>query len=264
MRSSGQPHGEVEPSSPVPDPAVVEKRTAHRPERTDGSYTPPVLRVAIVDDDPWVREGRASALARTGEVEVVECTDHGGALRRPGWHDIDVLLLDAHDANAGFDRFAGVRVVELVRRDGTPDHPRIVVLTGHALNDLLRIRMAEAGADALYPHSTVRTVEALLAVVRGELPLPTPSADEARRRAGLAPHARVNDAVEWAERNLGAEALTEQPQKNLDVSRRRVITARSRVSGMAGMSPSGGSRRLPEWKAIVSFLQRARGAERRS
>ena len=224
-----------------------------------------MLRVGIVDDDPWVREGRAAALERSGEVELVLCTDHAEALTRDGWDDVDVLLLDAHDPTAGFDQFAGVRIVERVRRVRGREDTRIVVLTGHAFNDLLRVRMAEAGADALHPHTDVRTAEALLAVVHGTLGADDSAADEARRRAGLPSGARLNDAVSWAEANVGADALIDQPQKSLELSRRRVITARSRIAGMVGMPPSGGAegRKAPEWKEIVRFLQRARGAERR-
>jgi DNA-binding NarL/FixJ family response regulator len=220
--------------------------------------------VGIVDDDPWVREGRAVALDRTGCVTMVACVDHRGALARARWDDVDVLLVDAHDPTAGFDQFAGVRVVERVRRERSPAETRIVVLSGHAFNDLLRIRMAEAGADALYPHAEVQTVEALLGVIHGTTPTGEAGSEAARRRVGLAADARLNDAVSWAEDHLGAEALNAQPQKNLEVTRRRLITARSRIAGMVGMAPSADGRRTPEWKEIVRFLQRARGAERRS
>lgn len=224
-----------------------------------------MLRVAIVDDDPWVREGRAAALERSGDVEVVHCSDHGEALRRERWDDVDVLLLDAHDPDAGFDLFAGVKVVEAVRRAGTATRTRVVVLTGHALNDLLRIRMAEAGADALYSHSDVRTAEALLAVARGDTLTDDAAVVEARRRAGLTRSARVNDAVSWAETHLDADALSEGPQKSMAVSRRRLITARGRVADMVGLRPGDGDgRRTPDWKQIARLLQRARGAERRS
>ena len=222
-----------------------------------------MLRVGVVDDDPWVREGRAAALGRAGEVAVVLCADHAEALARGGWDDVDVLLLDAHDPTAGFDQFAGVRVVESVRRTRTATQTRIVVLTGHAFNDLLRVRMAEAGADALYAHSDVRTAEALLAVVQGTLDVDATSPQEARRRAGLRQGARLNDAVSWAEDHLGADALADQPQKNLELSRRRVITARARIADMVGMPTGADGRKTPEWKEIVRFLQRARGAERR-
>ena len=224
-----------------------------------------MLHVAIVDDDPWVREGRAGALVRKG-VEVVHLSDHIEALARDGWDDVDVLLVDAHNSGAEFDRFQGVRVVEKVRGERPKGDLRIVVLTGHAFNDLLRIRMAEAGADVLFPHDAVRSPDDLMAVVDGTGWAATGVDDGARARVGLAPRSNVNQAVAWAEQHLGEAALEPgKSQKSLELTRRRLITARRRVSELTGMSPGGsGSRSILEWREVAAFLQRARGAERRS
>ncbi|MGH2685580.1 MAG: response regulator [Actinomycetota bacterium] len=221
-----------------------------------------MLRVAIVDDDPWVREGRAAALQRSG-VEVVHLSDHIEALSRDGWDDVDVLLVDAHNSGAEFDRFQGVRVVEKVRSQRPKGELRIVVLTGHAFNDLLRIRMAEAGADVMFAHDAVRSADDLMAVVDGTGWAAAEVDDGARSRVGVAPGGHVNRAVAWAEQHLGEAALEPgRSQKSLDLTRRRLITARRRVSDLTGMA--GGSRSILEWREVAAFLQRARGAERRS
>lgn len=224
-----------------------------------------MARVAIVDDDLWVREGRAAALGGAGH-DVVFHGDHPAALARTGWDDVDVVLVDAHDPRADFDRYQGVRVVESIRRAGG-ERPRVVVLTGHADNDLLRIRMAEAGADHLHAHDDVRTVADLVAVVDGRAAGEALDAGTERLRAGLAPTAQVNEVVDWADAHLGEDAIVPgRSQKSLPVSRRRLITARSHLARTTGLGPAGGSaatRRLPAWQEVAEFLQRARGAERR-
>ena len=222
--------------------------------------------MAIVDDDVWVRAGRAAALRASDATQVVFEGDHDLALQRPSWDDVDLLLVDAHDPDADFDPYAGVRVVDRVRRDHDPEQLRIVVLTGHSGNDLLRIRMAEAGADELYAHRQVRTVDELLAVVSGVVTTGPTMDAEARERAGLPRSARVNEAVAWAGEHLDAETVDPTtPQKNLKVSRRRLITARRRIAGTVGLAkPPAAShdRPLPTWHEIASLIDRARGADR--
>lgn len=223
-------------------------------------------RVAIVDDDLWVRTGRVAALNGLEDVSVVFDGDHRQALSRERWDDVDVVVVDAHDGGAGFDQFIGVRVVERVRRERTREQLRVVVLTGHAQNDLLRVRMAEAGGDVLYPHAAVCTVDDLLGVIDGSSPAP---GDGEVAGIGLeaSEGAAVNDAVRWAEEHLGEAALDPVSQKALPVSRRRLITARQRIGSLAPSSAPSGSaveRRLPAWRDVVAFLQRARGADRRT
>ncbi len=222
-----------------------------------------MVRVAIVDDDLWVREGRASALARAAGISVVFTGDHVEALDRPTWEDIEVVLVDAHDPGADFDRYRGVMVVAKIRQGPAPG-PRVVVLTGHSKNDLLRIRMAEAGADEMHAHDDVRTVADLVALAEGRAAPATLDGATARAKAGLAPGARLNEAVSWADDNLGEDAIAPgQSQKSLPVSRRRLITARSHLARATGLGPQNGSaanRRLPAWQEVAEFLQRARGA----
>lgn len=212
--------------------------------------------VAIVDDDLWVREGRAGALRDRGHP-VVWVSSHVDALERERWDDVEVLLVDAHDPDAGFDRFVGVSVVERVRARGG-DRTRVVVLTGHLLNDLLRIRMADAGADELYHHGAVRSPDDLVALVSGPLPIePTPP-------PASRPGSDLTGAVRWAERELGEEALrSDLSQKALPVSRRHLITARQKLGRMTGLSATG-DRSAPEWRRVLDLIDRARGAERRS
>ena len=126
------------------------------------------VRVAIVDDDLWIRSGRSEALAKVESLEVVATLDHGAALADPDlWSSVDVAVVDAWDRNAGFDRFPGVTVVEAIRRVRSRTETVIVVISGHVLNDMPRLRMAEAGADYFYGHDDVSYVRHLSqAVIR--------------------------------------------------------------------------------------------------
>jgi CheY-like chemotaxis protein len=127
---------------------------------------PPVRRVAVVDDDLGIRDGRAQALGTVDAIEVVATMDHAEAVDSFDlWESVDVALVDASDHRAGFDRFPGVAVVEAIRRVRTPDETTIIVITGHVVNDTLRLRMAEAGADYFYGHDDVAGIEELIDVV---------------------------------------------------------------------------------------------------
>lgn len=214
-----------------------------------------VLRIAIVDDDSWVRRGRAAALGESATTVVVSTWSPDEALATTADDlvgHVDVVLVDAHDESAGFDKFVGVRVVAHVRELCGRELPRIVVITGHVYNDLLRIRLAEAGADFLYAHSDVRSPEALLEAI-----------SRAWTSAG-APEpvsTGINTAVDWAARNLGEPALQNESQKALPVTRRSIITARHRLARYVAPNSDGA---VPTWKEVSAFLDRARGKERRN
>lgn len=113
--------------------------------------------VAVIDDDLWVRTGRATALTGAG-LRVVAACDHAAALALGPdvWDQVDVALVDAWDGREAWDRFPGVAVVEAIRRRRTPAETLIVVISGHVVSDVLRLRMAEAGADFFYGHEEVR------------------------------------------------------------------------------------------------------------
>ena len=222
------------------------------------SMPPGDLKVVIVDDDSWIRRGRAAAINEVPGFAAIAAMspDEAFAHDDPDWWSAtDVVLADAHDDDAGFDKFIGVRVVAHIRSLTGRARPQILVITGHLYNDLLRLRMAEAGADFLYSHSEVRSTEALIGAIQaswamadstsGPLPSKTPG---------------LNDAVMWAETNLGEGAFQHESQKALPVSRRAIITARHRLRYQL---PSSDGRTIPSWREIADFIDRARGKERR-
>jgi DNA-binding NarL/FixJ family response regulator len=216
------------------------------------------LQIVIIDDDSWIRRGRAVAIDETPGFSVIGTMSPTDALAQHDaewWSNIDVVLADAHDDDAGFDKFIGVRVVAHIRSLTGRTKPQILVITGHLYNDLLRLRMAEAGADFFYSHAEVRSPEALVGAITAS-----------REAVGqpqilpVSPSPGLNAAVSWAEANLGEGAFQNESQKALPVSRRAIITARQRLRHQL---PTSDGRTIPSWREISQFIDRARGKERR-
>jgi DNA-binding NarL/FixJ family response regulator len=229
---------------------------------------PPLRRVAIVDDDLWIRNGRAQALAEVDGIEVVGTMDHAAAVDATDlWDRVDVALVDAWDHRAGFDRFPGVAVVEAIRRGRSAEATTIIVITGHVVNDMLRLRMAEAGADFFYGHEDVAGVAELVDVVLnpGVDHRPEVTAD-AFRELGVRAGSRPNAALAWLRGEGFDDAFTGESQKALSVSRRTIMRIRREVGAIARVeqtSTSGNDNepRWPEWQHIVRFVNRVRGDE---
>ena len=231
-----------------------------------------MLRIAIVDDDEWVRKGRSVALAESGEVAVGFVGAHAEALARPlaGWVDTDVMLIDAYDSDASFDHFAGVAVVERIREMDAEQRPVLIVITGHLLDDVLRLRMAEAGADFLFGHGEVRTVEQLLAAIRdpASVRAPGPPDTEALGRLGLSLDSRPNEAMRWVDQSGLSEVFVEaaegESQKTFEVGRRRIRAARQQLAARGGFRRTADGQRtsVPEWQQIVTIVSAARGKRR--
>jgi CheY-like chemotaxis protein len=231
------------------------------------SPEPPVRRVVIIDDDLWIRNGRAQALAAVPGIAVVATMDHSEAVNSTGrWEDVDVALVDAWDHRAGFDRFPGVAVVEAIRRARTPAETTIIVITGHVVNDMLRLRMSEAGADYFYGHDDVAGIDELVGVVNepGVEHRPQLSAEELRE-LGIRPGGRPNAALAWIRAEGYDDAFSGESQKALPVSRRAIMRIRREIAGIARVAepPATGAAhdvRWPEWQNVVRFVNRVRGA----
>jgi DNA-binding NarL/FixJ family response regulator len=202
------------------------------------------LRVAIIDDDEWVRRGRLDGLGSIPEIDSLIGAPHREAIAWTSeWDGFDVVVLDAHDIDADWDRFTGVAIASAIRRRRTSEQTRIVVVTGHAGNELLRLRMAEAGADLFYAHDDVRSVESLFAAIDAAR-----SADAPARTVG------VNEALSMIQQGGYAPAFTPGiGQKNLPFTRRQLITLRSRVARLLGRPQP------PPWRDVVDTVNRARG-----
>jgi DNA-binding NarL/FixJ family response regulator len=228
-------------------------------------------RVVIIDDDLWVRRGRAAALGEVSGVRVMATFSHRDAMAYEGWEDVDVAIVDAWDETEAFDRFPGVRVVQTIRARRSPAETLIIVVSGHVFDDMLRLRLAEAGADFFYGHGEVRDVDTLAgAILRpNDARRVTPSGRERLAEVGLTPGSHPNAALDHiTQAGLTAAFEPGRSQKELPVSRRGIITARRRMGELARLAPpraAGPARRrtAPEWRAIVRFVNWARGMEER-
>jgi DNA-binding NarL/FixJ family response regulator len=203
------------------------------------------LRLLVVDDDEWVRRGRVAALQERGVLASVVGRDHRGALDEPAvWDDVDVALVDAHDPDAPWDRFPGVAVVQAARRR-RPDGLRIIVITGHDGNELLRRRMADAGADWFFAHRAVRNVEDLLNAVVDPVRFGTVLETQ---------YSGLNDALDLIDARGFHDAFEPgRPQKASSASRRQLITLRSHLSRVLKFGGNAPLRR------IAAVVNEARG-----
>ena len=212
--------------------------------------------VVVVDDDTWVRTGRAHALAETPDIEVVAALTHAEALARTAvWAEADVALVDAWDGRAGFDRFPGVAVVSAIRSHPRGSAIRIIVVTGHVVNEMLRLRMRQAGADYFYGHEEVADRESLVAAVLGSRPEPSLHVDAA---PGDADEPRPDAALAWVQGHGCDEAFDGESQKSIPLSRRAFMHIRREVAARAGLRTPG---ETASWREIVRFVNRARGAD---
>ena len=221
--------------------------------------------VVIVDDDEWIRRGRGDGLKAYHDITVRALLDPAGAMAFD-FSGVDVVIVDAHDERQEWDRYPGVGVVERIRRDRSPEETLIVVVSGHTLDPMLRLRMAEAGADFFYAHLDLPTPESLADAIRH--PDRSRRTDLLDRTAlaslGLHPWSRPNAALRWTE-DAGAEGLftAEASQKSAGGSRRAMTRARNEVARRAHLEPSLGDRsRRPgdvTWRDVARFVNRALG-----
>lgn len=211
-----------------------------------------------MDDDHWIRTGRAAALSTVPGIKVVSEVDPGHALRHSStlWDDVDVALVDAYDQEAGFDRFPGAAVVKAIRAHPRGSQIGVVVITGHVANDMLRIRMAEAGADLFYGHSEIASPADLLGIIERAAHIAGATGRLKTLRSAVMQ--RPDAAVEWVGQRGHQLAFEGGPQKTLPVSRRTILTIRKHVGAyMNDKSDPGG----PSWRRVSDFINRARGAD---
>jgi DNA-binding response OmpR family regulator len=160
-----------------------------------------MIRVRVVDDRDVLLAGIRAVLDTSPNIEVIDAVDHDTALApNIRWDGIDVAIVDAADDRKVDDQFPGVAVVERIRASSVDPQPNVIVVTGHAVHDGLRVRMREAGADWLLHRTDIGAdlVTAVLTPRRDYGGVPDPADRATLQQLGWHDGARINDAVRWA------------------------------------------------------------------
>ncbi|WP_433060301.1 response regulator [Dactylosporangium sp. CS-033363] len=191
------------------------------------------IRLAIVDDDPFVRAGLAMLLRGAGDIEVVaEGADGAEAVALTDAHAPDVILMDI--------RMPGVDgLVATERLRARPRAPQVIVLTTFDADDyVLRALRAGAGGFLLKDTPPLEILRAVRIVAAGEAMLsPAVTRRLIDRVADPAAAARRGEARERLARLTGRErelaAAVGQGSSNAEIAaalRMSVPTVKAHVS----------------------------------
>lgn len=193
-----------------------------------------MIRVAIADDHPIVREGLRRIASDGAGISVTgEAANAAELFHLLTAAAVDVVLLDVS--------MPGSTLVETLNRLKT-DHPtvRVLVLSVHP-EDQWAVRALRAGAAGYLTkdHSTEQLVEAIRRVARGGKYV---SATLAEKLAGLmdtaaahAPHERLSDREFEVLRALGSGMAVKDIAEQLNLSAKTVSTYRSRLIEKMGV-----------------------------
>jgi len=188
-----------------------------------------VIRVAVVDDHPLVREGTAAIVARADDMEIAGVAGSLAELRPILDAPVDVLLLDLRlGQESGFD---------LLRADARP-MPAVVVLTSYDYPQYAdaALRLGAAG----FVVKTAPTAELLDAIRRAAA-------------GGLAFGVRPGNGVSLSEREREVLRLVVDGASNDEIGARLGISSRTVESHL---------RRLFERLAVASRTELAARALR--
>jgi hypothetical protein len=227
------------------------------------------VRVAVIDDDRWRRSAMARHLDAHDATDVALEADHDRALRLPSdaWSEVDVAIIDVFDelapAEVGTDLYSGIMTLAALR-----DLPlRTIAIVPHSGNALLRLRVHECGADAVYFRWELNELDPLIAAITTPAPDRAPIRPDAEelRGYGTRVSARVNDAIRHYEQSaLYGQIGPETTQAALGLPRRAVNRFRTGVSstGFDGTElRSGATRRVvaPRWPDVRDHVLRLLG-----
>ena len=193
-----------------------------------------MIRLAIADDHPIVREGLRRIASEDEGISVVGEASTGAELfRLLGAAAVDVVLLDVSMPGASF-------IVTL--RELRSRHPtvKVLVLSAHP-EDQWAARSLQGGASGYLTkdHSPDQLVQAIRRVARGGKYV---SESMAERLAGMvdggrtrAPHERLSDREFEVLRALGSGMLVKDVAAQLRISAKTVSTYRARLLEKMGL-----------------------------
>lgn len=208
--------------------------------------------IVVIDADEIARTGFQVLLERhtcTGEIVAL---GHDQALARTDWDQVHVVVIDPVDIRRPGDQVPGAAVVEHIRSCSRPDRPRIVVISSHQPDDVVRLRLREAGADAYFHRSQVREADRLFDAVFHPVDdeqIPPPVDTEALHRLGINARSRINAGVRAAiEERLVPEAGWVGPRG------RDRFARRARFNQQALLQPVSADGLVPERPQEVPSL----------
>ncbi|MDQ6769738.1 MAG: response regulator transcription factor [Gemmatimonadota bacterium] len=193
-----------------------------------------MIRLAIADDHPIVREGLRRIASDDAGISVVGEASTGAELfRLLATAAVDVILLDVSMPGAGF--------IETLR-DLRSRHPtvKVLVLSAHP-EDQWAARSLQGGAAGYLTkdHSPDQLVHAIRRVARGGKYV---SESMAERLAGMmdggltrAPHERLSDREFEVLRALGSGMMVKDVAAQLRLSTKTVSTYRTRLLEKMGL-----------------------------
>ena len=193
-----------------------------------------MIRVAIADDHPIVREGLRRIVSDDGGITVTgEASSAVELFRLLGGAAIDVVLLDVSMPGRTF-----IDTLKDLRRE----HPtvKVLVISAHP-EDQWAMRSLQAGASGYLTkdHSPEQLVLAIRRVARGGKFV---SESMAERLAGMvdagatrAPHESLSDREFEVLRALGSGMLVKDVAAQLRLSAKTVSTYRTRLQEKMGL-----------------------------
>lgn len=128
-----------------------------------------MIRVVIVDDDVFKREGMANRLRSADDIDVAATVDQdvAAAWKPHEWRGVDVVLVDVCDdvalGQVGTDVYSGIKVVERVSMF---EHLRCIAVTPVCAHPYVRLRLQHARPGYTYHRFQLNDEEELLRAVR--------------------------------------------------------------------------------------------------
>jgi two-component system invasion response regulator UvrY len=187
-----------------------------------------MIRLAIADDHPVLREGLKQILSQCRDIRVVrEFGDADALLEALNTEAPDVILLDV--------AMPGPGVLEVIRRVKT-GHPgvRVLILSVHP-EEHYALRVLRAGADGylMKTHSPQELPKAIRHVYSGRKYVTSSVAEEMAvglsRGPGGPPHEALSNREYEVFLRLGSGLSIEDIAQELGLSRKTVSTYRSRI-----------------------------------